>query len=150
MENNETLIGPRFDSYSPDSFYSYVKGLIKTKNPNASKEVQGIAIKQDGSRLSLRFTRSDKVLQRNEVTKLAQEYKIEELGILLALEKRKLGILYEPHDTRIESDKSAIEKAKADAKDQKRRAKRKDGSGDKLLEPVDNSGVLSESQLQPS
>lgn len=141
MENR--LIGPRFDTYTPESFHAFVKSLIKT-SPNASKEVLGISLTQKSGKVTIRINRSDKSLNRDEVTKLAEEYKLEELTLLKLLKKRKIGIFYGIDDQRHSDDQAALEK---DAGNKKTR-KRKDVSGDKLLKPERNSGMQEESSIQ--
>lgn len=139
------LIGEPIESYNPETYHAFAKSLIKT-TPNASKEVLGVSIAQKGKKTTIRINRSDKSLMRDEVTKLAEEYKLSELELLKLLTKRKVGIFYGIDDQRAAEDKEAI---KADAGN-KKTTKRKNSSLDKLLKPECNSGVQAESSILPA
>lgn len=138
------LIGAEFKTYTVESFYNFVKSLIRN-SPNGSKEVLGISISQKAGKTTIRLNRSDKSLNRDEVSKLAEEYKIEELELLKLLTKRKIGIFYGIDDTRAAQDQTAL---KANAGDKKTR-KRKDASLNQLQQPECDSGMQAESLLQP-
>ncbi len=141
----DKLIGEPIESYTPEAYHAFVKSLIKT-TPNASKEVLGVSITQKGKKTTIRINRSDKSLMRDEVTKLAEEYKLSELELLKLLTKRKIGIFYGIDDQRAAEDSAAI---KADAGN-KKTTKRKNSSLDKLLKPGCDSGVQAESSILPT
>lgn len=137
------LIGKAFSSYCPDSFHAFVKSLIKSNNPNQSKEVMGISISQLKEKTTVRLTRDSKTITRDELTKLSQEYKLTEQELLILFKKRKIGIMYDISDIRIESDKAAIE---ANAGIKKTR-KRKVSDRDELQQLSDHSGMPQESSV---
>jgi hypothetical protein len=133
------LIGQSFASYSPQGFYDFVKGLMKT-SPNASKEVSGISITQKAGKTTIRMNKTDKTLTRDEVSKLATEYKLNEQEFLILLSKRKIGILYELNDSRAEEDRNTQANAKG-----RKTGRRKISAGNELLKPSDNSRMHEES-----
>lgn len=137
------LIGKAFGLYDAESFYAFVKSLIKSNNPNQSKEVMGVSLSQLKGKTTIRLTRDSKTLTRDELTKLAQEYKLTEQELLVLFKKRKIGIMYDISDTRIESDKAAIE-AHVGAK---KTRKRKVSDRDELQQLGDNPGMLEESSV---
>jgi len=139
------LIGEPIESYTPETYHAFAKSLIKT-TPNTSKEVLGVSITQKGKKTTIRINKTDKSLMRDEVTKLAEEYKLSELELLKLLTKRKIGIFYGIDDQRAAEDKEAI---KADAGD-KKTTKRKNSSLDKLLKPERDTGMQEEVSIQPS
>ena len=63
------LIGKTFDSYTPESFHEFAKKLTRISG-NKSKEVTGIAISQKAGKTSVRFTRTEKSLNRDELSNL--------------------------------------------------------------------------------
>jgi hypothetical protein len=141
------LIGKPFSSYDAESFYAFVKSLVRSSSPNQSKEVMGVSISRTASKTSIRITRDSKTLTRDELTKLASEYKLTETELLMLFQKRKIGIMYDLNDSRIEHDKQALESAKADAGTKKTR-KRKVSDRDELQLSSHNPGVHEESSVQ--
>lgn len=109
-------------------------------SPNASKEVSGISITQKAGKTTIRMNKTDKTLTRDEVSKLATEYKLNEQEFLILLSKRKIGILYELNDRRSEEDRNSQANVKS-----RKAGRRKIQNRDELLKPSDNSGVHEES-----
>lgn len=137
------LIGRAFGLYDAESFHSFVKSLIKSNNPNQSKEVMGVSLSQLKGKTTIRLTRDSKTLTRDELTKLSEEYKLTEQELLVLFKKRKIGIMYDISDTRIESDKAAIE---AHAGNKKTR-KRKVSDRDELQQLGDNPRMFEENSI---
>lgn len=136
------LIGKSFDSYTPESFYDFAKGLVKTSG-NKSKEATGISITLKAGKTSLRMTRTDKTVTRTEVEKLASEYKLTELELLLMFKKRKVEITYELSDVRRNQDEESL---KANAGSIKA-SRRKILAENKLQQSEHNSGMSAESTV---
>jgi hypothetical protein len=138
------LIGKAFASYDPESFYNFVKSLIKSNNPNQSKEVMGVSLSRLKNKTTIRITRDSKTLTRDELTKLAQEYKLTETELLVLFKKRKIGIMYDLNDTRHETDSKLLAEANAGVK---KTRKRKISDRDELQLAEHSSGVFEEGSV---
>ena len=140
------LIGKAFESYTPESLYEFAKSLIKSNNPNQSKEVMGVSLSQAKGKTTIRITRDSKTLTRDELTKLSEEYKLTEQELLLLFKKRKIGIMYDLNDARIEHDKQIINSAKKNV-GVKKAGKRKVSDRDEIQLTEHSSGMPQESSV---
>ncbi len=141
------LLSPKaFLEHTTESFYAYIKNMM---NSNRSKEVRGVSISVGkADKITIRIEREEKIVSREELELLAQEYNIDEMKLLTLFIKRKIGISYDNSPKR-ESDIAAINEAKANARAE-RLAMRKKAGNDKFLKPKRNSRLHEESTIQPT
>ena len=141
------LLAPQaFLSHTAESFYAYIKGMMVS---NVSKEVSGVSISLGkANKITIRMSREEKLVTREELSLLATEYKLNEFELLQLFIKRKIGINYDNDTIRAESDRASLANAKEDARN-KRIAMRKEKSIDKLLKPKRNTRLHEKSPIQP-
>lgn len=136
------LISPiAYETHSAESFYAYIKSLM---NSNASKEVSGVSISKSGEKLTIRMSRSPKVVTRDELTILAKEYELNETELLKIFKKRKIGIDYADNDER-KSTELTTTRTKKNAGS--KRKKRQDVSENQLLVVERDSRLHEESSV---
>jgi hypothetical protein len=138
------LIGPAIETLSAEAFYERIKGLYQSKSEGQSKEVQGISITRNSGQVRMRFLRDPKQLTRDELAKLAEEYKLTELELLILFKKRKVEVLYASDDRRFTEDAATL---KENAGSKKTR-KRKVSAGNELQQLGDSSGMPQEVSVQ--
>lgn len=104
----------------------YVKSMMNAKS---SKEVLGVAINIKENRTTIKVNRETKAVSRDELATLAKEYKLDEIELLKLFIKRKIEVIYDDNDARLEQESAY--KTKKNARN-KKTSKQQDPSINKL------------------
>lgn len=134
-----------FESFTPEAFREFVKNL-RIKTNTESKAVASVGIVFRPNRTTVRVKRDPKIVSREEIDLLAAEYGKTSQEIINILIQRKVGVSYEPSDSRQSTELAGAAEAKRNAKPHKNR-KRKTESTHQFFEPRCDSQLHEEGPI---